>query len=183
MEIRNNMLISIEDADIINGKFAVPEEVTIVGDGVFENRSNLKELDTKNVEVIDNWAFQGCENLKKVNAPHLRKVGNGAFYKCISLPCPNDKIRKEIYDSALKYLNENELWGLCLSIDVAISDIIVKYKQAICTQTCFPLFTYENAIEKFGAIEGNEYVYWWPVENRETRKKFLTWCYENNPTK
>ena len=179
MEIRNNMLISIEDADIINGKFAVPEEVTIVGDGVFENRSNLKELDTKNVEVISGWAFGNCKNLKKVNAPHLRKVGNGAFYNCVSLPCPNDKIRAEIYELALKYLNENELWGLCLSIDVAISNIIVKYKQAICQQTCFPLFIYENVVEIFGATRDRG-CFWWPLENREIRREFLKWLYEGH---
>ena len=57
MEIRNNMLISIEVADIINGKFTVPEKVTKIGEWAFANRSNLIELDAQNVEIIDNWAF------------------------------------------------------------------------------------------------------------------------------
>lgn len=65
MEIRNNMLISIEVADIINGKFTVPEKVTKIGEWAFANRSDLIELDANNVKKIDNWAFYNCKNLKK----------------------------------------------------------------------------------------------------------------------
>ena len=178
MEIKNNILISIRKTDIINGKFTVPKKVTKIVDNVFGNRSDLEETDAQDVEVIGAGAFYNCKNLKKVNAPHLREVGNEAFYNCISLPCPNDKIRAEIYELTLNYLNEYEQWGLCLSIDMAISNIIVKYKQAICLQTCFPLFTYENAVEKFGAT-GRRGCFWWLLKNRETRKEFLKYCYEN----
>ena len=201
MEIKNNILISIRKTDIINGKFTVPKKVTKIVDNVFGNRSDLEETDAQDVEVIGAGAFYNCKNLKKVTAYFLEEIWNrafdncknleefyspnleftyrNAFNNCISLPCPNDKIRAEIYNNALKHLNKYKQWGLCGSTATAIDDAIIKYKQATCIQTCFPLFTYENAIEKFGAIEGNEYVYWWPLENREVRKEFLKWCYEN----
>ena len=68
--------------------------------------------------------------------------------------------------------------GLCYYLNMAITDAIIKYKQAICRQTCFPLFTYQNAVEKFGAT-GRKYSFWWPMDNREIRKDFLKYCYEN----
>ena len=200
MEIENNILYRVKDADVINGKFTIPKEVTEIGDKVFKNNSNLIELDTENVEVINNWAFYNCKNLKKVTAYFLEEIWNrafdncknleefyspnleftycNAFNNCISLPCPNNGIRKEIYELALDYLNKKEQRGLCDSVAIAISDIIVKYKQAICLQTCFPLFTYQNAKEKFGAT-GYGYGLWWLRDNREIRKAFLKYCYEN----
>ena len=178
MEIRNNILVSIGDADIINGKFTVPEEVTKIGENVFENRSDLIELNAQNVEVIGASAFYNCKNLKKVIMPNLEYINFYAFDNCISLPCPNDKIKREIYELTLKYLYEDNLNGLCYSINAAIRDAIIKYKQAICLQTCFPLFTYENAVKKFGAT-GRRGCFWWLLKNREIRKDFLQWCYEN----
>ena len=178
MKIKDNTLISVEGTDIINGKFIVPKEVIRIGDNVFENRSNLEEIDTSNVEVIGVGAFRDCKNLKKVNMPHLKDIWNSAFSNCTSLPCPNNKIRAEICELALKYLNEDMSMGLCYYLNMAITDAIIKYKQAICLQTCFPLFTYQNAKEKFRAT-GWKYDFWRPMENKEIRKKFLKWCFEN----
>ena len=129
--MENNILYSVKDTDIINGKFTIPEKITIIGDGVFENRSDLEEIDTQNVEVIGVGAFHNCKNLKKVNATNVGIIDDAAFYNCenlkkvimpnleyinlyafdncISLPCPNDKVRKEIYEKTLEYLNKNEL--------------------------------------------------------------------------
>ena len=53
--------------------------------------------------------------------PHLKDIWNSAFCTCVSLPCPNDKVRKEIYEKTLEYLNENKDYGLCECIDWVIS--------------------------------------------------------------
>lgn len=176
------------------------QNVEIINDWAFHNCKNLKKVNAPHLREIWNRAFYNCKNLKKANVPHLREIGErvfencvnlkkviipnleftygNAFSNCTSLPCPNNKIRAEIYELALKYLNEDKNHGLCYCINMATCDIIVKYKQAICTQTYFPLFTYQNAIKKFGAT-GDRGCYWWPLENREVRKEFLKWCYEN----
>ena len=104
MEIKNNILISIRKTDIINGKFTVPKKVTKIVDNVFGNRSDLEETDAQDVEVIGAGAFYNCKNLKKVIMPNLEYINFYAFDNCISLPCPNDKIKREIYELTLKYL-------------------------------------------------------------------------------
>lgn len=64
----------------------VPNSITKIGNGVFEN-SNVETIDFNNTvsEIGDN-AFKNCSNLKKiVLTNNLKYIGKDAFYKCGAL--------------------------------------------------------------------------------------------------
>lgn len=116
MEIENNILISVKDTDIINGKFAMPAGITNIYMSAFRDRKTLKSVDLSNIPHIGLYAFDGCT----------------------SLPRPNENIRKKIYNKALEYLEKYKNFGLCHSIGYAIYNIGNKYKIALSKECVFP---------------------------------------------
>lgn len=155
MNIEENLLIDVTDADIIGGKFIIPKWITEIGTGAFRDCTTLKSVDLSNVTHVGLYAFDGCT----------------------SLPRPSEDIRKEIYNKALQLINTTDE-GLCYCIGNAIASLIVKHKQAISIATCFPQFTYINAVKRNVAY-GYELGYWWHRGDRRVRKTFLKWCYED----
>ena len=87
MEIRDGKLISVDESDIVDGKFVVPEGVKIIGPKVFERNQKLEEIIiSEGVESIQYEAFQFCEHLTTVKFPEtLNSIGASAFYRCLSL--------------------------------------------------------------------------------------------------
>ena len=87
MKIEYGRLISIDENDIIDGKFVVPDGVTSIGDIAFQNNQKLKEIIIpEGVKYIWNEAFQYCENLTSVKLPQsLVRIGRNAFDGCLSL--------------------------------------------------------------------------------------------------
>jgi len=64
MVIENNVLYDVNESDLINGTFTIPEGVTAIGDRAF---------------------FQ-CTALKKVIFPEsLKRIGKFAFTNCVNL--------------------------------------------------------------------------------------------------
>ena len=225
MEIKDNVLISIDNADIMNGTFTVPENMTEIAEDCFQFVNSLKSLNlsdirvvesficwrcknlieviapnleevgydafghcynlvkfkAKKIKYIEDYAFRGCKSLKNFNISKVKGVEKHAFDNCISLPRPNSKIIEEIYNDTLDMLkSDSGDIGLCYCLENAVCKNIEKYKQPICKQICFPLFTYENAVKYFNATgKGKENDYWWPKEDINIRKEFLRWCYEN----
>ena len=68
-------------------KVVMPETVTIIGGGAFQNCVVLEEIELPgNLNVIGYSAFLGCESLTKVTVPvSVRKIENTAFAKCKGL--------------------------------------------------------------------------------------------------
>ena len=57
-------LISIENSDIINGVFNVPNGVKIIGTAVFEKNDKIRVINIPDsVEEIGVHAFSSCKNL------------------------------------------------------------------------------------------------------------------------
>ena len=175
MERIRRTLSNICDSDIIDGKFTVPEKITRINDFVFQGQTELREIDLQNVDTLGICAFRGCVGLTKVKMPKIKYLGFEIFELCTSIPRPNSEIRKEIYEYTLMDLKNEHSLSICL--DRAINNAIIKYKQPISVNTCFPRFERGNAIGKFkGGFHG---WYWWPVRNKKIRKEFLKWCYED----
>ena len=102
--IVNGMLISWTDA---SGDIVIPDEVTTIGDNVFNNNENItsvsggenvtsigafsfigtkiKTVEFPKVNSIGNYAFNFCSSLTSVSFPMATTIGGGAFTGCSSL--------------------------------------------------------------------------------------------------
>lgn len=200
MEIRKNVLVEVTDEDIIDGKFIIPDNVIEIVYLAFYRCQTLKEVIASNVRKVGRYAFYNMPLLERVDISNAKEIANrgftdcpklreviisevdyiefSAFLNCPSLHRPSDIIRKEVYDKALIYLEEYKNFGLCRLIGEVIYYFGNKYKIALSAECVFPRFTYENAKKNFGAGKKKD-DYWWPLKNREIRKEFLKWCYED----
>jgi hypothetical protein len=53
MIIKNGVLENVKDEDIIDGKFIVPEKVTVIGELAFSSCTSLKSMNVEEVEMED----------------------------------------------------------------------------------------------------------------------------------
>ena len=125
MIIEDNVLKKVEDSDIVDGVFAVPDGVTDIGENAFFKCTNLTEIripqkitkiryDTfkgcssltkvelpEGLNYIDSRAFKGCTNLREIKIPKgLRFIGESAFVGCSNL------IEVEIPEGVTQILEE-----------------------------------------------------------------------------
>ena len=77
----------VNDDDIVNGRFSIPDSVTSIGDGAFRDCTNLTTvIFNENLERIEWGAFYGCTNLTTVTFnENLTHIGDQAFDGCTSL--------------------------------------------------------------------------------------------------
>ena len=67
-------------------EYTIPEGVTSIGLGVFENCSDLVSLTMPNsVTSIGKWAFNGCSSLASITIDGVVSIGERALSKCSSL--------------------------------------------------------------------------------------------------
>lgn len=167
MEIENGILSFVKDSEIINGVFMVPEGLTSIGSYAFCGCQSLKSISIpEGLTSIGRYAFYGCQSLESIKLPDsLTSIGYHALLKCESLK-PHDK--NEIIDEALKLLPNHD--GLCACLDEATRSLSLKHKVAISVISSLPKFNREEAMA-FGA--DNENSYWWPIDDKESRKVFL----------
>ena len=87
MKIENETLIKVDESDIINGTFKIPEGVRLIGDGAFNGCSSLTNIEFQEVVLfIGDGAFAGCSNLTNIEIPKgVLTIGDGAFAGCSSL--------------------------------------------------------------------------------------------------
>ena len=65
MVIDKNKLIKVDDCDIVNGEFVVPDGVTAIAEGLFLDCKLLVSIVIpESVNSIGNVAFDICESLK-----------------------------------------------------------------------------------------------------------------------
>ena len=64
MKVKNNILLRVENSDIINGTFKIPNNITIIADHCFGNLVYLNEISIpQNVTEIQSYAFEKCPSL------------------------------------------------------------------------------------------------------------------------
>lgn len=68
-------------------KVKIPENVTSIYEGVFQNFENLEEVILhENLERIGDNLFRGCKKLKNINIPsNIKEIGEFAFCDCMQL--------------------------------------------------------------------------------------------------
>ena len=67
--------------------FVVPDGVTAIEYGAFQNAKRLKEIILPStITQIGAWAFSGCSNLIKINLPNgIKKIDEKTFENCKKL--------------------------------------------------------------------------------------------------
>ena len=65
----------------------IPDSVASIGDGMFQNCSNLTNVTIGNsVTSIGNWAFSACNALTNIMIPDsVTSIGSYAFNQCIHI--------------------------------------------------------------------------------------------------
>lgn len=80
-------LRKINNSDIVNGTFEIPNSVTTIGYRAFYNCTNLESITIpESVTEIGAFAFENCNSLKSITIPKsITKIGFAAFYNCKNL--------------------------------------------------------------------------------------------------
>ena len=67
MKIKNNILVQVDDSDIINGTFEIPNSVISIGYGSFYNCTSLTSIVIPNSVIsIGSSAFHNCTSLTSI---------------------------------------------------------------------------------------------------------------------
>jgi hypothetical protein len=84
---KNKTRLVCYPAGINQSSFAIPSDVTSIGDGAFSGCSSLTRITIPNCATsIGDGAFSGCSSLTSINIPDsVTSIGNGAFFDCSSL--------------------------------------------------------------------------------------------------
>ena len=85
MKIENGTLISIDDEDIVDGRFRLPDGVQTIGERVFLDCTGLTHLTIPEGVTIGESAFWNCTGLTHLTIPEGVTIGKGAFAGCASL--------------------------------------------------------------------------------------------------
>lgn len=64
----------------------IPEDVSVIGTGIFSWFTNIKTVDFKNVSLIRDYSFYNCTNLEKVRMEqNITRINSAAFQNCTKL--------------------------------------------------------------------------------------------------
>lgn len=87
MKIENGCLTVVLNNEIVDGKFTIPDSVTIIGDSAFAFCSALiSVVIPDSVTSIGCYAFENCSNLTSVTIGNgVNSVGSSAFSRCSKL--------------------------------------------------------------------------------------------------
>ena len=86
-KIVNNVLVKVNNDDIKDGTFIIPDDVTSIGEYAFSGCNSLKSITIpEGVTSIGECAFNNCVSLKTITLPDgLTSIGESAFSDCKSL--------------------------------------------------------------------------------------------------
>ena len=76
MEIKNNVLLSVNETDIINGHFRCPDDVTAIGDSVLYYNKSLKSIDFNNVISIGDCFLFNNETITEIDLKNVKTIGD-----------------------------------------------------------------------------------------------------------
>ena len=170
MEIKNNVLIKVKKSDIPeDGKFIIPNDVKIIGEGAFQRFKKLRSIVIpSNVRVIEEMAFESCKNLEKVSlSDGLEDIEAHAFTSCKSLKeiiIPNtvksiswgsfsdcESLKKVVLPSNIKHIDSNAFCG-CLSLEKIVLPEGIKYIDSYAFSYCKSLksIIIPNTVKRIG---------------------------------
>ena len=106
MEIRDNILESVDIDEIIGGTFVIPSYIKEIANWAFCGIEELQEITIPDSVVVIGWrAFRDCFSLKKVSlSSSVKKIKLGAFYDCSSL-------EEIIIPASIESIGEDSFWG------------------------------------------------------------------------
>ena len=109
--VEENILVSCIGQADADGKFVVPEGITMIAESAFAGDSGLKEIVIgSHVETIGSGAFQYCTSLETVTISEgVKTIGSHAFSNCTSL-------KNVSLPSTVSVLNEN-VFASCSSLE------------------------------------------------------------------
>ena len=115
-ESSTSILNRVTEADIVDGKYIVPDGVTtlgeacfyictalqsidlggvtMLGDGCFWDCTALESIDLKGVTTLGEDCFAGCRALELVRADRTPQLGKDVFWDCEKLVVQEDLARR-----------------------------------------------------------------------------------------
>lgn len=85
MRTRNGVLLSVDNSDLTNGHFTVPEGITTINKNAFTAADELTSLRlSKELKYIDNLGLCGLDRLRELDIPNCR-----IHFDACRLDCPN----------------------------------------------------------------------------------------------
>lgn len=121
MKTINGILIEVNNRDIVNGTFIIPDSVTSIGDWAFSDCRGLTSVTIgSGVTSIGNYAFSRCIGLTSITIPDsMTSIGSFAFEDCNGLTSKKANYKAfyikngELYCRDKKYIEgvENSVQG------------------------------------------------------------------------
>ncbi len=144
--VEGDMLISCIGQADENGKFVVPDEVTVIAENAFAGDSGLKEIVIgSNVKTIGSGAFQYCTSLETVTISEgVETIGSHAFTKCSSL-------KSVSLPSTVKALNEYAFSACDALESISLEHIRNVEDFAFIGCTALESVTFSSELESIGS--------------------------------
>ena len=116
MLIVDGILKKVEDTDIIDGFFAVPETVTVIEKMAFCDCNSLTDIYLpETIKQIKKYAFENCNNIKKLITPwgEVNVKSNSTISVYVSyIYLLANSLLKDKYDSIEVFLKNPYISGL-----------------------------------------------------------------------
>ena len=122
--VDGNILVSCIGQADEDGKFVIPENITMIGESAFAGDTSLKEVVIgSNVKIIGSGAFQHCASLETVSINEgVETIGSHAFTNCSAL-------KNVTLPSTVSVINEYTFYA-CESLESISLDHIRKVSEA-----------------------------------------------------
>ncbi len=141
MEIKNGMLISISDEDIVNGTLIIPSEVHTVADKVFYNNQKVKKVIANNVTTFGSYCFYSCDSLTTFSAPVATTFGSYCFSWCRALTTFSAPVATTFGSDCFSWCNSlTKLFINCIEHNVKCIDsylYVIKSTRNKCDYTIY----------------------------------------------
>ena len=87
MKVRNGILLTVSDSDIVDGRFIIPDSVTSIGEFAFYGCNDLTSvIIPDSVTSIGKYAFAYCYKLASITIPDgVTSINSSTFYGCSGL--------------------------------------------------------------------------------------------------
>lgn len=153
MKIENGVLIDVDNRDIVDGTFIIPDSVTSIGNYAFYYcRSLTSVVIPDNVTSIRSCAFVSCSSLESVVIGNsVTSIGTYAFWNCNKLKSKEANYKAfELIDGELYCLGKRYKEGAKNSVEGEL--VLCKNGIHYCTNLFEIFHYYSGRIDKDIAI-------------------------------
>ena len=125
----------------------IPKEITLIGNGAFENNSTITKVSFESGSKIKNiarYSFKSCVNLKEVKLPNtLEKISYGAFEDCM-------RLEKVVIPSSVKTIEDNAFSGCSSLEEIDLKEGIETIGNKAFAETAISTLYFPSSIQSFG---------------------------------